>query len=142
MLEQSKSILLPFSFFLFCTAYGHICTYCVCRFLSVKQKSCTNKFFSLAFLFVSSLIIFILYIVFCSYYDPYRGVIVYFRVIDGAIKKGDRIFFMASGKVPIWNLFLIRFCQQKTCWCHLMAFPNKSKVQKFLYISNTRQNFW
>ncbi|KAK1302052.1 hypothetical protein QJS10_CPB12g01715 [Acorus calamus] len=33
-----------------------------------------------------------------SYYDPYRGVIVYFRVVDGTIKKGDRIYFMASGK--------------------------------------------
>lgn len=37
-------------------------------------------------------------LIFDSYYDPYRGVIVYFRVIDGAIKKGDRIYFMASGK--------------------------------------------
>nr|AAM12957.1 GTP-binding protein LepA homolog [Arabidopsis thaliana]AAM91119.1 GTP-binding protein LepA-like protein [Arabidopsis thaliana] len=37
-------------------------------------------------------------IIFDSYYDPYRGVIVYFRVIDGKVKKGDRIFFMASGK--------------------------------------------
>lgn len=36
---------------------------------------------------------------FCSYYDPYRGVIVYFRVVDGTIKKGDQIYFMASGKV-------------------------------------------
>ncbi|XP_015388837.2 translation factor GUF1 homolog, chloroplastic isoform X2 [Citrus sinensis] len=35
---------------------------------------------------------------FNGYYDPYRGVIVYFRVIDGTIKKGDRIYFMASGK--------------------------------------------
>ncbi|XP_044500454.1 translation factor GUF1 homolog, chloroplastic isoform X2 [Mangifera indica] len=33
-----------------------------------------------------------------SYYDPYRGVIVYFRVIDGTIKKGDRVYFMASQK--------------------------------------------
>ncbi|CAA7401553.1 unnamed protein product [Spirodela intermedia] len=37
-------------------------------------------------------------LIFDSYYDPYRGVIVYFRVIDGSIKKGDRIYFMASGK--------------------------------------------
>ncbi|KAH7679225.1 Protein-synthesizing GTPase protein [Dioscorea alata] len=36
-------------------------------------------------------------LIFDSYYDPYRGVIVYFRVIDGTIKKGDRIYFMASG---------------------------------------------
>ncbi|XP_057972461.1 translation factor GUF1 homolog, chloroplastic isoform X2 [Malania oleifera] len=37
-------------------------------------------------------------LIFDSYYDPYRGVIVYFRVIDGTIKKGDRIYFMISGK--------------------------------------------
>ncbi|KAK8924201.1 hypothetical protein KSP39_PZI019374 [Platanthera zijinensis] len=37
-------------------------------------------------------------LIFDSYYDPYRGVIVYFRVIDGTIKKGDKIYFMASGK--------------------------------------------
>ncbi|KAL8166444.1 hypothetical protein V2J09_007943 [Rumex salicifolius] len=37
-------------------------------------------------------------LIFDSYYDPYRGVIAYFRVIDGTLKKGDRIYFMASGK--------------------------------------------
>ncbi|RMF22752.1 MAG: elongation factor 4 [Cyanobacteria bacterium J083] len=37
-------------------------------------------------------------LIFDSYYDPYRGVIVYFRVMDGRVKKGDRIRLMASGK--------------------------------------------
>ncbi|KAJ0510615.1 putative protein-synthesizing GTPase [Helianthus annuus] len=31
-------------------------------------------------------------------FDRTEGVIVYFRVIDGTVKKGDRILFMASGK--------------------------------------------
>jgi GTP-binding protein LepA len=37
-------------------------------------------------------------LIFDSYYDSYRGVIVYFRVMDGTIKKGDRVYLMASGK--------------------------------------------
>lgn len=37
-------------------------------------------------------------LIFDSYYDSYRGVIVYFRVVDGTIKKGDRILLMASEK--------------------------------------------
>ncbi|MGK7923901.1 MAG: translation elongation factor 4 [Spirulina sp.] len=37
-------------------------------------------------------------LIFDSYYDPYRGVIVYFRVMDGKVKKGDRIRLMASEK--------------------------------------------
>ncbi|MCO5562745.1 hypothetical protein L7F22_016377 [Adiantum nelumboides] len=37
-------------------------------------------------------------LIFDSYYDAYRGVIVYFRVVDGSIKKHDKILFMASGK--------------------------------------------
>ncbi len=35
-------------------------------------------------------------LIFDSYYDAYRGVIVYFRVMDGTVCKGDRIKFMAS----------------------------------------------
>jgi GTP-binding protein LepA len=37
-------------------------------------------------------------LIFDSYYDPYRGVIVYFRVMDGTLRRGDRIRLMISGK--------------------------------------------
>ena len=37
-------------------------------------------------------------LIFDSYYDPYRGVVVYFRVMDGLIQKGDRVRLMVSGK--------------------------------------------
>ncbi|HEY9693401.1 MAG TPA: translation elongation factor 4 [Oculatellaceae cyanobacterium] len=37
-------------------------------------------------------------LIFDSYYDSYRGVVVYFRVMDGTVKKGDRIRLMATGK--------------------------------------------
>lgn len=37
-------------------------------------------------------------LIFDSYYDAYRGVIVYFRVMDGQMKKGDKVYLMASGK--------------------------------------------
>ena len=37
-------------------------------------------------------------LIFDSYYDPYRGVIVYFRVIDGRIANKDKVFLMASQK--------------------------------------------
>lgn len=37
-------------------------------------------------------------LVFDSYYESYRGIIVYFRVIDGEIKVGDKIRFMANDK--------------------------------------------
>ena len=36
-------------------------------------------------------------LIFDSYFDAYRGVIVFFRVVDGSVKKGDKIRFMASG---------------------------------------------
>jgi len=37
-------------------------------------------------------------LIFDSYYDIYRGVVVYFRVMDGTVKKGDLIHLMASEK--------------------------------------------
>ncbi len=36
-------------------------------------------------------------LIFDSYYDPYKGVIVYFRVVDGVIKTGINIKMMATG---------------------------------------------
>ncbi len=36
-------------------------------------------------------------LIFDSYYDAYKGVIVYFRVVSGSIKTGDRIKMMATG---------------------------------------------
>ena len=37
-------------------------------------------------------------LIFDSYYDAYRGVVVYFRVMDGKVKRGDNVRLMASGK--------------------------------------------
>ena len=36
-------------------------------------------------------------LIFDSYYDPYKGVIVYFRIIDGSLKAGQTIRMMATG---------------------------------------------
>lgn len=38
-------------------------------------------------------------LVFDSYYDNYKGAISYVRLIDGCVKEGAKIRFMASGKV-------------------------------------------
>jgi GTP-binding protein LepA len=37
-------------------------------------------------------------LIFDSVYNPYRGIETYFRVLNGEIKKGDRIKFMATNK--------------------------------------------
>lgn len=36
-------------------------------------------------------------LIFDSYYDPYKGVIVYFRIMSGRVRPGERIRMMASG---------------------------------------------
>ena len=38
-------------------------------------------------------------LIFDSVFDPYRGAIVYLRVVAGTLKEGDRIMFMNNGKV-------------------------------------------
>ncbi len=37
-------------------------------------------------------------LIFDSYYDSYKGVIVYVRVMDGTLKAGETVRFMATGK--------------------------------------------
>lgn len=37
-------------------------------------------------------------LVFDSMFNSYRGVIAYFRILNGSIKKGDKVQFMATGK--------------------------------------------
>jgi len=37
-------------------------------------------------------------LVFDSYYDPFLGTIAYFKVVDGSVKNGDKIRFMANKK--------------------------------------------
>ena len=37
-------------------------------------------------------------LIFDSYYDPYRGVICSVRIMDGKVRRGDQIFFMATKK--------------------------------------------
>ena len=36
-------------------------------------------------------------LIFDSYFDPSRGVVALVRVVDGAVKKGDRVLMMATG---------------------------------------------
>ncbi|MCL2698882.1 MAG: GTP-binding protein, partial [Defluviitaleaceae bacterium] len=37
-------------------------------------------------------------LIFDSFYDQYRGVVVFMRVIDGSVRKGDRVLFMGTNK--------------------------------------------
>ncbi len=50
-------------------------------------------------------------LIFDCHYDPYRGVIVHLRMIDGSIKPGQTIVFMSSGteyKVETTGIFRIK----------------------------------
>ena len=37
-------------------------------------------------------------LIFDSYFDPYRGVVALVRIVDGSMRKGQRLHLMASGK--------------------------------------------
>lgn len=53
-------------------------------------------------------------LIFDSYFDSYRGIIVYFRVKDGELKVGDKIRFMANDKAfDVVELGVLRPAQVK-----------------------------
>ncbi len=55
-------------------------------------------------------------LIFDSYYDPYKGVIVYFRVVSGSIKAGDKIKMMATGaEFDVVELGRKRATHYETC---------------------------
>ena len=37
-------------------------------------------------------------LIFDSYYDNYKGAVAFVRIVDGSVKVGDEIYFMATGK--------------------------------------------
>ena len=37
-------------------------------------------------------------LIFDSYYDNYKGVVIYTRIFDGTVKEGDMISLMNTGK--------------------------------------------
>lgn len=88
-------------------------------------------------------------IICCSYYDPYRGVIVYFRVVDGTIRKGDKVHFMASEKVVlsfVSYIFLFKKTLKITCgvlkkfWMtpkHTIIFSNVLANMELLFVPLT-----
>ncbi len=48
-------------------------------------------------------------LIFDSMYDNYRGVIVYIRVVDGILKRGDDVYFMQTEKrYPVEDLGILR----------------------------------
>src|SRR5262249_14837721 len=54
-------------------------------------------------------------LVFDSYFESYRGIIVYFRIKDGTVKLGDKIRFMANQKnFEVTELGILRPVQVKT----------------------------
>ncbi len=57
-------------------------------------------------------------LIFDSYYDAYKGVIVYFRVVSGSIKTGDKIKMMATGaEFDVVELGRKRATAYETCDC-------------------------
>ena len=57
-------------------------------------------------------------LIFDSYYDAYRGVIVFFRVVSGKLKTGDAVKMMATGaQMDIVELGRKRATSLEPCYC-------------------------
>ena len=57
-------------------------------------------------------------LIFDSYYDAYKGVVVFFRVMDGSIKVGDRVRMMATGAdFDVVEVGRKRANRMETCDC-------------------------
>ena len=52
-------------------------------------------------------------LIFDSYFDPYRGVIAFVRIVDGSVRKGDQITMMATGTTALVEEVGAR-CPQET----------------------------
>ena len=103
-------------------------------------------------------------LVFDSYFDAYKGVILYVRVVDGSIRKGMKIRMMATGKTfEVTDVGVFRpqlsavdelgtgqvgFFAACTRWKHPnmmrcgMLWKNCSLTTLLLYLSRRRQSRW
>ena len=73
-------------------------------------------------------------LIFDSQYDPYRGVIVYFRIMEGTIKTGMNVKMMASGASSGSTQYTASSPGRRTKWVPLSPQPMSSAfsgVQKY-----------
>ena len=52
-------------------------------------------------------------LIFDSYFDPYRGVVAFIRVVDGCVAKGDRIKMLATGNTALVEEVGVRTPREK-----------------------------
>lgn len=70
-------------------------------------------------------------LIFDSHYDPYKGVIVYVRVVDGKIKSGSKIKMMATGKsfevIEVGafkpRMTIVDEPERRGCWIYRCRYP-------------------
>ena len=90
-------------------------------------------------------------LIFDSVYDPYRGVIVFVRIVSGVIKKGDSIKLVATdtaGKAIEVGIFKPKFSEQPTLSAGQIGYiivnikdPQKCQVGDTISLSPIPKNF-